>query len=85
MKKSTTLAEERQNPAASFGRTTGAERDIGRNKVEETSNLGGGLSERLDQVDNSNPKDFGTAKSGDYNLVVGAEGDAHEKAAGKQP
>lgn len=81
----TTLAEQSQNPSQAGKNSTSISKDVGKNMSGETATSGGGLDERLDQADIANSKDLGANKSAENELKIGAEGDAHELAASKQP
>ena len=81
----TALAEQSQNPSQAGKDSASVSKDIGRNMSGETSTSGGGLDARLDQADIANDKDLGASKSADNELKIGAEGDAHDLAASKQP
>ncbi|KAK5944675.1 hypothetical protein PMZ80_001875 [Knufia obscura] len=82
---STVLNEQSQNPSQSGSASTSISKDVGKNLSAETSSSGGGLDERMDAGDASKTSTFGSTKAGDHGAVVGAEGDAHEGAAAKQP
>lgn len=81
----TQLAEQSQNPSQAGKSSASISKDIGQNMSEETGTSGGGLDTRLDQADIANSKDLGTSKSADNDSKIGAEGDAHDSAASKQP
>lgn len=81
----TVLSEQSQNPSQSGSASTSISKDIGANMSQEISTSGSGLDERMDQVDATKAGGFGEAKAQELGSVVGAEGDAHEEAAAKQP
>lgn len=81
----TQLAEQSQNPSQAGKDSTTISKDIGKNMSEETSTSGGGLDARLDEADIAKGSDLGASKSADNELKIGAEGDAHDLAASKQP
>ena len=81
----TQLAEQSQNPSQAGKASTSISRDVGKNMSQETGTHGGGLDARLDQADITNSRDLGENKKADNSLKIGAEGDAHDLAASKQP
>lgn len=81
----TQLAEQSQNPSQAGQNSASMSKDVGRNLSEETGSSGGGLDERLDQVDSASSKISGASKAEENSLKIGAEGDGHDLAASKQP
>lgn len=85
----THIAEQAQNPNQAGSASASISKDVGRNMSQDTDLSGGGLAERMHQVNASRPKAFGKEKSGEFAgaMRIGIEEgqDAHEEAAGKQP
>ena len=81
----TVLAEQSQTPSQSGKNSSTISKDIGKNLSEETNSSGGGLDARLDRADIANAASLGDASKKDNSIIVGAEADAHNQAASKQP
>lgn len=74
----TTLAEQSQNPGQAGKASSSISKDYG-------ANAEGNLDQRLDQAEFASTREIGKTSSEEHGMVVGADQDVSELAAGKQP